>query len=351
MNGPGRILITGAAGFLGRAVVDAARGAGYSVKALVRNKGAEPLWDDDPGVEVCRLDLAAPGAASTLKTLLVGVTAVVHTAARLRGEEDEHLRDTVRATEALTDALSALPASAPRPCLLLAGSFSVYDYAGLADWATLDEQAPTEANPKRRDAYCRAKLMQEAIVVHAARETGLAVEVMRIGFLYGPGHMWPAQLGFRIGRVVFCPGGRIPVPAIHVEDCAAALIVAASRPADSPVPVDVPLPGGPGRLEIINLVAPEVPDQRTWLRAIGGHRLVPLPRAPLLWLARLGDLASAILPRLDQALPSVLHESSFTARFKPLHYSTARAEERLALKARPFNASTIGKREEASASR
>ena len=340
MSGGERILVTGASGFLGRALVAAARDAGLPVVALVRAEGAEALWAGDSGVAAYRLDLAGPGAAVALAPLLDGVSAVIHAAARMRGTEAEHARDTVAATEALVAALTALATEGPRPRLLLASSFSVYGYAALPDWATLDERTPVEPDPTWRDPYSRAKLAQEAVTLRAAQGAGLSVALMRIGVLYGPGHMWAAQLGFRFGgrfggRVV-CPGGDVPVPAIHVEDCAAALVSAARRAAASLPPSDLPMPEGAGHVEIVNLVAPAAPSQGDWLRAIGEARVIRLPRGPLLRLARLGDLAASLLPPLGRALPGVLHEGIFAARFKPLHYSAARAEARLGFAPRTF---------------
>lgn len=335
MSGVERVLVTGAAGFLGRAVVAAARKAGAGVVALVRSQGAEALWPDDAGVTVAQLDLAGPEAAAKLGPLLTGVTAVIHAAARMRGSDAEQARDTVAATQAVTAALAALPAGEMRPRLLLASSFAVYGYAAMPGGATLDERTPVEPDPAWRDAYCRAKLAQEAVAIRAAQTLGLSVGLMRIGALYGPGHMWTARLGFGLGGLVLCPGGAARIPAIHVEDCAAALVRAARQGRVLPQG-DVPMPDAAGHVEIVNLVAPDALRQRDWLRAIGKDRVIRLPLGPLLRLARLADLAAAILPPLRRVLPAGLHEATLAARFKPLRYSAARAEDRLGFVARPF---------------
>lgn len=335
MSAEERFLITGASGFLGRAVVAAARSAGVPVVAMAHSKGAESLWADDAGVTVKWLDLAGLGAAKELLPLLGDVTAVIHAAARMHGTDAEQARDTVAATEAVAAALAALPTEKARPRFLLASSFAVYGYAAMPGGATLDERTPAEPDLGLRDAYCRAKLAQEAVAIRAAQASGLLVALMRIGALYGPGHMWTSRLGFSFGGRVFCPGGNARVPAIHVDDCAAAL-VSAARQARVLLQSDIPMPNAAGHVEVVNLVAPNAPTQRDWLRAAGKGRVIGLPLGLLLRCAKLADLASAILPPLRRLQPAGLHEATLAARFKPLLYSAARAEDRLGFVARPF---------------
>ena len=116
----------------------------------------------------------------------------------------------------------------------------------------------------------------------------------------------------------------------------------AARPMRVLMQSDVPMPNAVGHVEIVNLVAPDAPGQRDWLRAVGKGRVIRLPLGPLLRLAKFADLAAAILPPLRRLVPAGLHEAALAARFKPLRYSAARAEDRLGFVARPFtNGATV----------
>ena len=318
-----RIAVTGASGFLGGRVVAAARAAGHAVVAVTRREigGGE-------GVEVRTADL---GAGPLPPGLLDGADAVIHAAAGTGGDA-AHARDTVGATEAV---LAAMPRAAR---LVLVSSFSVYAVAAMPRWSTLDERSPTEPDGARRDAYARAKIAQERLCVAAAQGRGLALWIARPGAIHGPGRRWSARLGWRRGGRVVTVGGDAPVPAIHVESCAAALVAAATVP-DGGWPDDLPVLEGGGRVRVVNLVDPDPPTQAEWLAAAGHGRVVTLPRAPILRAAAALDLAGDLVPALGRRLPRGLGEATLAARFAPLRYGTARREDRLGLgPARPFAA-------------
>ena len=308
----GRTLaITGAGGFLGRRIVAAAREAGHDVIAIVR----QPV--DLPGAEVRIADLAAdlpPG-------LMDGADAVIHAAAGA-GDDAAHARDTVGATRAV---LAALPLGVR---LVLVSSFSVYAVAALPDSTTLDETTPTEPEAAGRDAYARAKLAQERLAIVAAQTGGLDVWIARPGAIYGPGRDWSARLGWQVGGRVAVPGGDVPVPAVHVDHAARALVAAATVP-EGGWPDDVPILEAGGHVRVVNLVDPDPPTQRDWLAATNRRRVTTLPRRPLMKLAALLDLACDVVPALDRVRPRILSEGALAARFKPLRYATARAEDRL----------------------
>lgn len=311
------ILVTGASGFLGRRIVAAARAAGHPVRAVLRDPAKAPAeWE---GLEVisCDLSVKAPPAET-----FAGAGSVIHAAAG-QGDDTAHARDTIQATKALIGAMQAVD---PAPRLVLVSSFSVYGYAALPDGATLDELAPVETDTARRDAYARAKLAQEAQAIAAAQTGGLTVRLIRPGAIHGPGRTGTARLGWRGGRI--CPGGEVPVPAVHVDHVARALVAAATKPFGD-WPDDWPIRSGAGRIDTINVVDPDTPTQRQWLEAAGQGAPRVLPRGLLMKLAKGLDLAGALWPGLGRRLPAGLSEPALSARFKPLRYSAARAEDRL----------------------
>jgi nucleoside-diphosphate-sugar epimerase len=335
MSAGPRVLVTGAAGFLGAAAVAALPAAGAAARAAVRRAAPGAPWADDPGVERVALDLAA-GDAAALDAALDGVSAVIHAAAGA-GDDAAHARDTVAATGAL---IAAMARRAAPPRLVLVSSFAVYNYASLPAWSTLDETTPLEPEPAMRDAYCRAKLAQEAQALRAAQALGIETRVMRPGAIWGEGRWRSARLGLRAGPLLLRVGDP-PVPAVHVADCAAALALAAVAPMGGPG--DAPVLDGGAPWEAYNVVDPDAPTVSAWLAAAppsARPRLAPalpprLARAPALAVGLVGALA----PGVARRAPGPLRPESFDARFKPLRYSAARLEDRLGWRAaRPLAA-------------
>ena len=308
------IVITGAAGFVGQACVTAARAAGHPVRALVRSDRNLPDgWDKEVTVHV--VDLAS---APDLGDVLAGTGAVIHCAA---GTGETHARDTRDATAHLLAAMAGLDIR-----LILVSSLSVYGYAAIPDGTTLDETTPTDPDMARRDAYARAKYNQEMQAIAAAQHGGLDLWILRPGAIYGPGRLWSARLGYPKGGRVLVPGGNVPVPAVHVDSCAAGLVAActAMRPARS----DLPVITGTGNICTINLIDPNPPSQRDWLDAIRKTPVI-LPLLLMMKLSRGFDLAGDLWPGLGRRLPVGLREATLAARFKPLRYARARAEDLL----------------------
>lgn len=322
-----RILVTGAAGFLGRATVNAAFAEGHDVIALVRRSAGTGHHISNATEIAC--DLAGSQAPGQLPGLLPECDAVIHTAASLTGDDAAHQRDTLAATENLLAAIATLP-PAQRPRFILASSLSVYGFASLPDGVQLDELSPLEADPDRRDAYCRAKLAQEALVAAAVREHGVIARTLRIGAVYGPGRLWTARLGVLRKAVALGIGGDAALPLTHVSHAALALVKAAEKPL---VRSDLSSAQAEGHLDIINVVEDDLPTQRMYLnamRASGRVRsLVSVPRTPLLRLAKLIDLVGMCLPGLARRVPGLLRLPSLHARLKPLRYSSARLQDRL----------------------
>lgn len=268
-----RVLITGASGFLGQALVAAAEQAGAQAVALSRRGDGA-------------IDLGDSAAVHSLTKRLEGVDCVIHAAASFTGDAAAHARDTIGATDHVVSAMEQAGAQAR---LVLVSSLSVYDVATMADGATLTESAPLVTDAAQRDSYAAAKAAQERALQHY---TG-PKQIFRPGAIYGPHRLWSAQLGFaKAGRVI-TPGGDAHVPAIEVTRAARAIVKAA-------------LTGQGG--DIINLIDPDPPTQGDWLAALG----LPMVRVPRGLVLRAG----ALLGR----------GPAWQARFRPLRYDTTGAE-------------------------
>jgi nucleoside-diphosphate-sugar epimerase len=263
------LMITGAGGVLGRAVVDEAQARGHEVRALTR---------DD-------LDLAS-GAFPALD----GVDCVIHLAGSLSGDWSVQARDTVEATRRLLEAMQAQPLP---PRLVLASSIAVYsaDANGVVTEAT-----PLEGRPARRDAYSRAKLAQEGLL----RESGLRHTILRPGAILGHGRVTTAHLGPSAGGTLILMerGGEVPV--VSLADCARAFVLAAEVP-------------GEGRA--LNILGPDRPTRARYLAAL---RRTGWPRhvLPLNWRL-LMPLAWCLSP-LGARLPGLLRPAILRARMRPL---------------------------------
>lgn len=305
-----RVFVTGAGGFLGRAVVAAAAAAGHEVVALVRPASAGHRTPTQ-GVREVTGDLRQAGPWCDA---LAEADAVVHCAAAF-GDLAAQLAGTVLATENL---LAALPERARR--FVHVSSLSVYDFDAPGWHGVLDETTPLERAPLRRDAYTQTKLLQERLVREHAAASGLELVVARPGAIYGPGKDWDAGRALRAGGfdLIFAPLS--PMRLVHVDDCAAALLAGLTAPLTEPLTV--------------NLIGPEQPSHWRFHRL---SRRAGVPTGPALlvpyWTVKaLGwsaKLASRLFFHGRARLPELLDPPRQRVRWRPLRYSATRAAKML----------------------
>ncbi len=307
-----KLLITGASGFLGPYVVAEALRRGHQVRAGVR--GRSPLqdsltWQDHPNLEFAKVDLLQ---RETLPDAAQGVDAVIHLAATMKGDFQAQYAGTVTATENLLSAMQDAGISR----LIAISSFSVFDYLKLPDGATIEENSPLEQNPAQRDAYTQTKLIQEA-TVRRFGQTG-QVTILRPGMIYGRDHLWNAHLGIRAGdRLWLQIGANGQMPLTYVENCATAIVLAAEQE------------GAIG--QTINIVDSDLPTQSAFVQSLSRHLkksplVVPLHWSVLYLVAQpLWQVNKLLKGKLK--LPGLLVPARLHARFKPLRYSNALAQD------------------------
>jgi predicted dehydrogenase/nucleoside-diphosphate-sugar epimerase len=251
------VVVTGAAGSVGSAVVRRLLADGRRVRAFVRRVPDEPL----EGLEYVVGNLGDPDAVAEG---IHGADLVIHAGAAMSGPWPEHHAATVMGTDNVIAACRRFEVRQ----LVHVSSLSVVDWAGAAGGAPISEHTPHEPRPGERGAYTRAKLEAENAVTSAAAE-GLPCVVIRPGVIFGGGIplIGPSIARRAGGRWVVLGNGRLTVPLVYIDDVVDAIVAA----------IDRGLVGG----EIIQIVDDERLTQTDVLTLAGaaadGAILVPRP--------------------------------------------------------------------------
>jgi nucleoside-diphosphate-sugar epimerase len=260
-----RILVTGASGFVGRAVVPALAKDGYAVRAAVRR--ATPGF---PGnVEMVQHgDLAEPVDWSPL---LAGVDVIVHLAgiAHIGPRIGAALYDRVNHLATAQLAKAAVQAGVSRFIFVS----SIRAQSGpAADHALTESDAPAPT-----DAYGRSKLAAE----QAIRETGLPFTILRPVLIYGAG------VKGNLATLSRAAATRLPLPVrdfvnrrslLGIDNLISALTFVLSSPATAGETYVVADPG----------MALKLGDIIATIRLATGRRpfLMPMSTDYLQWLLR-----------------------------------------------------------------
>ncbi len=306
-----RLLVTGANGFLGRAVVASAVERGHRVLAVVRPGAVLAAELRDPAVEVAHLDLRR--ASSSSSALSERFDVVVHAAAAPGGARAVQLANTVVATERFLDALQTAPAR-----IVLVSSLSVYDYDQLPVGAVLDERVPLVADVTGRDPYTEAKMAQERLVRAWCRQRGVPCVVVRPGAIVGRGKSWDFGAALTLGPVAIVASPRAPFRVVDRGDCAAAIVLAAEADLDGET--------------TLNVVADRLPTHAEFLRACRRAGAPVAVAVPVPWRAvdGVGRVLRSFGRRSSRGrlrLPELLDHRRQQARWKPLSYSNRRARD------------------------
>jgi 2-alkyl-3-oxoalkanoate reductase len=221
---PARILITGAAGLLGRALLARLNSQGEKIRVLVRRPS--PELEASPNVDVVYGDL---GDAETVDRATRGVDLVYHLGAAMRGRGwADFQAGTVSGTANIVR--SCLDHRIKR--LVYVSSLTVLDYASLQQGALIAEDAPLEQRMEERGAYTQSKLKAEMLVRDAVRERGLPAVVLRPGQIFGPGaeSIPPYGTIAIAGWWIVIGSGAVKLPLVYVEDVVDGLIAGGTRP-------------------------------------------------------------------------------------------------------------------------
>ena len=291
-----RIVVTGATGFVGRALVGRLVSQGHAVVAVTRRPEiAQPQFG--AGIECMGL----PNDALGWVPVLTGTDAVVN----LAGESMAGPRWTperkatlvasrVRLTRDLVKGMSATRESARPRVLVSASGVSIYGDTG-DRW--IDETSPLGQG-------FSAELAREwEQAATPARELGVRVAIFRIGVVLGRGGGALAKLLPLFKRGLGGPlgSGSQYFSWVHLEDAVRALAAA----------VDDPRYSG-----VLNLTAPTPVTTRELARALGHalHRPAMLPAPGFALRLALGEQASMVLEG-QRVAPKALRALGFGHRF------------------------------------
>ena len=278
---PADALVTGAAGFLGRAVVTALRAKGKRIRVLVR----KPVraFAEDAGVQMVIGDLGDP---EIVGHAVAGVATVYHVGAAMRGGQREFEAGTVWGTRNIVDA--CLQHATPR--LVHVSSLSVLDHAGRKASSVVTETSTLEPYPERRGAYTQTKGIAEACVRDAIARHGLPAVILRPGQIFGPGaeRSTPNGTLSLAGRWIAVGPTLRTLPLVYVDDAVDAVLLAGTS--DAAVG------------EVFNIVDPRPVTQEQYLaacrRKLGdGLRLLRVPTWTFMLLATAVELLGAVLRR------------------------------------------------------
>ena len=251
-----QILVTGAAGFIGRRVVENLLNRGFrNLRCFARPssnvaslEGVVSGRSDDAHVNLMRGNLLS---ADDCVSATQDVKVIFHLAA---GAGEKSFPDAFMNSVVTTRNL--LEACLKHNCLVRfvnVSSFTVYTNAK-KDRKVLDESCPVEIRPDLRgDAYTFAKVKQDELLTDYGNRFRIPYVIVRPGYVIGPGKQ---AISGRVGIDTFGMflhlGGSNTIPFTYVDNCAEAIVLAGlTKGVDG---------------EVFNVVDDNLPSSRQFLR-------------------------------------------------------------------------------------
>ena len=297
-----RILITGATGFIGRALVPALQREGHTVVVWSRSEARARA-----GLGADIETVPAGSGPAGMTAALERCDAVVNLAGEpiLGGRWTAARRATLRESRVglTAELVRALEAARQRPRVLVSGSAVGY-YGDRADEILTEESAPG-------DGFLADLCRDWEDEARKAEALGLRVVLLRTGVVLGRGGGALAQMlpAFRLGAGGPIGSGRQYLPWIHLHDLVGVIVAAL----------------GDDRMRgPINGVGPEPVTSRDFAKALGRalHRPAVLP-APALALRVIFGQAADVLLASQRVVPAALERLAFPFAFPTLDAALA----------------------------
>jgi dihydroflavonol-4-reductase len=310
-----RVLITGASGFVGSAVLRALDGRGLTLRAMVRSSSPR---DNLAGVD-CEVVEGDMRHTADVCHALEGVRWLYHVAADYRLWARDPL-DIVRAN--LEGARTVMEAALSRGVERIVYTSSVATLRAPDQPTPIDETAPL-AEGEGIGAYKESKVAAERLVERLVAERGLPAVIVMPSTPIGPRDIKPTPTG-RI--VVEAAMGRIPafvdtgLNLVHVDDVAAGHIMAMEK-------------GRVGERYILGGQDASLREMLAVIAELTGRKAptVNLPRTPLYPLAWAAEAVAQITGK-----EPMLTRDSLKMASHHMFFTSAKAETELGYTARPY---------------
>jgi len=312
-----RVLVTGASGFVGSAVLRALLGRGLVLRAQVR---PESPRDNLEGVE-CEIAVADMRHAGEMSRALDGVDQLFHVAADYRLWAPDPL-DIVRAN--LEGARTVMEAALTRSVKRIVYTSSVATLRAPDQPTPVDETSPLDEG-EGIGAYKESKIVAERLVERMVADHHLPAVIVMPSTPIGPRDIKPTPTG-RI--VIEAAMGRIPafvdtgLNLVHVDDVAAGHVLAMER-------------GRIGERYILGGQDASLRDMLAVIAGLTGRKppTVNLPRGPLFPLAWIAESVARVTGREPFLTRDALRMASHH-----MFFSSAKARRELGYEARPYKA-------------
>jgi dihydroflavonol-4-reductase len=314
-----RVLVTGASGFVGSALIEALTARGAKVRALVRAKPdrVAPAW---PGVDIAPGDMRDPAA---MNAAMRDIRYLFHVAADYRLWARDPREIGAANVEGTHNAMqAALAAGVER----IVYTSSVATLAPRGEASGGDENGPLE-EAMAIGVYKRSKIAAERLV-EAMVERGLPAVIVNPSTPIGPRDARPTPTG-RI--LVEAARGRMPayvdtgLNLVHVDDVAMGHLAAlrSGRIGERYILGGEDVPLGDLLAEVALQVGGRAPR-------------IKLPRAPLFPIA----YAAETIARFTGREPFATLDGLRMARYR-MYFSSAKAEREIGYRHRPWREGVV----------